>query len=141
MGGRLLNMEIPEQIYKLSASADYQALVRRRRWVTLLLTLVGVLQFIVYFGAIAWLPALSGVFWPQGSAVSVIIWLTVLVIVLSVLMSAFYVWWTGRYFDPERERILNLLDAHCQRQPDSGAAKGRAEGTSAATGSGPRDGE
>ncbi|MCY4154931.1 MAG: DUF485 domain-containing protein [Gammaproteobacteria bacterium] len=135
-------METPEQIHKLSTSADYRALVRRRRGVTLLLTLVGILQFVVYFGAIAWLPAWSGGGWPQGSAVSVIIWLTVLVIVLSVLMSAFYIWWTGRYFDPERERIVSLLDAQFEGKPEVSAAKERPEDSAAAAGSQDRrDGE
>ena len=98
--------EIQEQIRKLSASPAYRALVRRRRRVTYLLTAVGILQFVVYFGAIAWLPELAAMRWPEGSAVSVIVWLTVLVIVMSVLISAFYVWWTGRFYDPERDRIL-----------------------------------
>ena len=102
-------IEMQEKIRKLSASSAYRTLVRRRRRVTFLLTVIGILQFVVYFGAIAWLPGLSGLIWPAGSAVSVIIWLTVLVIVMSVLISAFYIWWTGRYFDPERDRILNLL--------------------------------
>lgn len=102
-------MEMQEQVRKLSGSAAYRALVRRRRRVTYLLTVIGILQFGVYFGAIAWLPGLSGLIWPAGSAVSVIIWLTVLVIVMSVLISAFYIWWTGRFYDPERDRILKEL--------------------------------
>ena len=130
-------MEMQEQIRKLSDSAAYRALVRRRRRVTFLLTVIGILQFAVYFGAIAWLPGLSGFIWPSGSAVSVIIWLTVLVIVMSVLISAFYIWWTGRYFDPERDRILNLLHSSFRRStplhavgrgPESSRAKGRPEG-------------
>ena len=104
-----MTTEIQTQLHKLSASAAYQALARRRKRVTFLLTLIGILQFVVYFGAIAWLPRLSGTLWPQGSAVSVIIWLTVLVILLSMGMSALYIWWTSRYFDPERERIVREL--------------------------------
>ena len=87
----------------------YRSLVRRRRRITYLLTALGILQFAIYFGAIAWLPGLSGLIWPAGSAVSVIIWLTVLVIVMSVLISALYIWWTGRFYDPERDRILEEL--------------------------------
>ena len=107
----ILNMiiEMQEKIRKLSASPAYRTLVRRRQRVTFLLTVIGILQFVVYFGAIAWLPGLSGFLWPTGSAVSVIIWLTVLVIVMSVLISAFYIWWTGRFYDPERDRILKEL--------------------------------
>ncbi len=102
-------MELQEQIRILSDSARYHSLVRRRRRVTWLLTAIGILQFGVYFGAIAWLPELSGMAWPEGSAVSIIIWLTVLVILLSIIVSGFYTWWTGRYFDPERDRLLQEL--------------------------------
>ncbi|MYH69942.1 MAG: DUF485 domain-containing protein [Gammaproteobacteria bacterium] len=102
-------IEMHEKIRKLPASPAYRTLVRRRKRVTYLLTAIGILQFGVYFGAIAWLPGLSGFIWPTGSAVSVIIWLTVLVIVMSVLISAFYIWWTGRFYDPERERVLKEL--------------------------------
>lgn len=102
-------MEIREQVRKLSGSTEYQALVRRRRRVTCLLTAIGILQFGVYFGAIAWLPGLSGMRWPEGGAVSIIVWLTVLVILVSIVISAVYVWWTGRFFDPERDRILKEL--------------------------------
>ena len=104
-----MTMEIHEQVRKLSASAAYRGLVRRRRRVTFLLTLIGILQFVVYFGAIAWLPGLSGTFWPPGSAVSLIIWLTVLVILGSIGISALYIWWTSRYYDPERDRLLRAL--------------------------------
>ena len=102
--------EVQEQVRKLSGSAAYQALVRRRRQVTFVLTVVGIFQFGVYFGAIAWFPGLSGMRWPEGSAVSLIVWLTVLVILASIVISALYTWWTGRFFDPERERILKEME-------------------------------
>ena len=101
--------EMEQQLRKLPDSPRYQSLVRRRRRVTWLLTSWGVLQFGVYFGAIAWLPAWSGTIWPAGSATSLILWLTALVIVLSVVISAVYIWWTGRFFDPERAAILKAL--------------------------------
>ena len=102
-------MEMEQQLRKLSDLPRYQSLVRRRQRVVWLLTTLGVLQFGVYFGAIAWLPALSGTMWPTGGAISLIIWLTVLVIVMSVVISAAYIWWTGRFFDPERDSILREL--------------------------------
>ena len=123
-----MTIEMHEKIRKLSASPAYRTLVRRRKRVTYLLTAIGILQFGVYFGAIAWLPGLSGFIWPTGSAVSVIIWLTVLVILMSVLISAFYIWWTARFYDPERDRILNLLHSSFQREPEASGAKGRPEG-------------
>lgn len=99
-------MELQEQIRKLSGSARYRALALRRRRVACLFAGISVFQYALYFIVIAWAAELGGTLWPAGSAVSVIIWLTVLVHLLSVAISAGYVWWTGRYHDPEREALL-----------------------------------
>lgn len=99
-------MELQEQIRELSGSARYRSLVLRRRRVTYLLMCIAIFQYAIYFMAIAWAAELSGTVWPAGSAVSVIIWLTVLIILLSMAISAGYVWWAGRYYDPERKAIL-----------------------------------
>ena len=102
-------MEIHEQIRKLSGSDRYRSLVLRRRRVTYLLTGIAVFQYALYFMVIAWAAGLAGTIWPAGSAVSVLIWLTVLVHLLSIAISAGYVWWTGRYYDPERKAIMKEL--------------------------------
>ena len=102
-------MEQREQINKLSGSRRYRSLARRHRRLVYLLTGIAVFQYSLYFLVIAWAAGLAGTVWPAGSAVSVIIWLTVLVILLSMAISAGYVWWSGRYHDPEREAILREL--------------------------------
>ena len=102
-------MELQEHIRKLSGSARYSSLMLRRRRVAYLFTGIGVFQYALYFMVIAWAAELAGTIWPAGSAVSVIIWLTVLINLLSIAISAGYVWWTGRYHDPEREAILRDL--------------------------------
>ena len=102
-------MEHREQINKLSGSRRYRSLVRRHRRLVSLLTGVAVFQYSLYFLVIAWAAGLAGTIWPAGSAVSVIIWFTVLITLLSIAISAGYVWWTGRYHDPEREAILREL--------------------------------
>lgn len=102
-------MELQEQIRKLSGSARYRSLVLRRRRVTYFFTGIAVFQYALYFMLIAWAAGLAGTLWPAGGAVSVIIWFTVLVNLLSIAISAGYVWWTGRYHDPEREAILREL--------------------------------
>lgn len=102
-------MEIREQIRKLSISPRYRSLMLRRRRVTCLLTGIAVFQYALYFMVIAWAAGLAGTVWPAGSAVSVLIWLTVLVHLVSIAISAGYVWWTGRYYDPERKAIMREL--------------------------------
>ena len=101
--------EFQEQISKLSGSARYRSLMLRHRRVTYLLTGIAIFQYGFYFLVIAWARGLAGMACPAGSAVSVIIWLTVLIIILSVVISAGYIWWTWRYHDPDREEIMKDL--------------------------------
>ena len=102
-------MKLKEQLRRLSASEKYRAHANKHRRVIYLLTGVAVFQYSLYFLVIAWATGLAGTLWPTGSAVSVIIWLTVLIILLSVVISWGYIWWTGRYHDPEREAIMREL--------------------------------
>ena len=102
-------MELQEQIRRLSNSTRYRSLVLKRRRVTYLLTGIAVFQYSLYFFVIAWATGLAGTAWPAGSAISVIIWFTVLVILLSIVISAGYIWWTGRFYDPERAAIMREL--------------------------------
>ena len=102
-------MELKDQLRQLSASEKYRAHANKHRRVICLLTGFAIFQYSLYFLVIAWAEGLAGTVWPAGSAVSVVIWLTVLVILLSIAVSAGYVWWSGRYHDPEREAILKEL--------------------------------
>ena len=102
-------MEPQEQIRRLSNSARYRSLVLKRRRVTYLLTCISILQYSLYFFVVAWAEELAGMVWPASGAISVIIWLTVLVILLSVIISAGYIWWAGHYHDPEREALMKEL--------------------------------
>ena len=102
-------MELKEQLRRLSASEKYRAHVDKRRRVTYLLTAIAVFQYSLYFFAVAWATGPAGTAWPAGSAVSVIIWLTVLVILLSIVISAGYIWWASRFHDPEREAVMREL--------------------------------
>lgn len=102
-------MELKEQAERLSASKKFRSHANRHRRVIYLLTGIAVFQYGLYFLAIAWAKELVGAIWPEGSAVSVVIWLTVLVILLSIIISGWYIWWAGRYHDPEREAIMREL--------------------------------
>ncbi len=102
-------MELQDQLGRLSASEKYRVHANKHRRVIYLLTGIAVFQYSLYFLVIAWAAGLAGTPWPAGSALSVIIWLTVLIILLSVVISAGYIWWTSRYHDPEREAIMREL--------------------------------
>ena len=102
-------MELQEQIRRLSASEKYQSLVNKHRRVIYLLTGIAVFQFSLYFLVIAWAPALAGTVWPAGGAVSIIIWLSVLIILLSIVISGAYLWWTAKYHDPQKEALMREL--------------------------------
>ena len=102
-------MELKDQLRQISASEKYRAHAGKHRRGIYLLTGIALFQYSLYFLVIAWAAGLAGTVWPAGSAVSVIIWLTVLTILLSMAISAGYVWWAGRYHDPEREAIMREL--------------------------------
>ena len=102
-------MELKDQLRRLSASEKYRAHADKHRRVIYLLTGIAVSQYSLYFLVIAWATGLAGTAWPAGSAISVIIWLSVLIILLSVIISGGYIWWTSRYHDPEREAIMREL--------------------------------
>lgn len=102
-------MEAQEQIRRLASSARYRALAARRKRVVGWLTGLTLFQLAFYFLAIAYAPELLGRLWPAGGAVSIIIWLTVLEIVVSVSLAGVYVWWAGRFYDPEKAALLKEL--------------------------------
>ena len=102
-------LQLKDQLRRLSASEKYRAHVNKHRRVIYLLTGIAVFQYSLYFLVIAWATGLGGTRWPAGSAVSVIIWLTALVILLSIVISAGYIWWAGCYHDPEKESIMKEL--------------------------------
>ena len=102
-------MKLQEQFRRLSASEKYRSLANKHRRVIYLLTGIAIFQYSVYFLVIAWATGLAGTAWPTGSAISVIIWLTVLVILLSVIISWGYIWWASHYHDPEKEAIMREL--------------------------------
>ena len=102
-------MEQQEQIRKLSASAKYRALIDKHRRVIYLLTGIAVFQFGFYFLAIAYAPGLLGTTWPAGSAISIVIWLTALIILMSIVISGIYIWWADKFYDPEKAAIMKEL--------------------------------
>lgn len=102
-------MEAQEQIRRLAGSAKYRALAARRKRVVGWLTGLTLFQLAFYFLAIAYAPERLGQLWPAGGAVSILIWLTVLEIVTSVALAGVYVWWAGRFYDPEKAALLKEL--------------------------------
>jgi uncharacterized membrane protein (DUF485 family) len=89
------------------ASADFKALVKRRWSVSLVLL---VMLFICYYGFIL-LIAANKPFVSQkiGESTTLAIPLGVGVIVFAWLLTAFYVAWANKSYDPEVERLKNEL--------------------------------
>lgn len=96
----------PSKTDTVLASADFQHLVVRRWRVSLILT---ALLFIVYYGFILLVatnkPLLGR---PLGSATLGIV-LGVAVILLSWAITAIYVVWANRHYDPDVERLRQRL--------------------------------
>jgi uncharacterized membrane protein (DUF485 family) len=95
--------------HEILASAEFRHLVTRRWRISLILT---ALLFIIYYGYIlliaadrAWLSTRIGTSTTMG------IPLGVGVIVAAWLLTAAYVAWANRYYDPEVERLRDQLKA------------------------------
>ena len=102
-------MEQQEQIRKLSASAKYRALIDKHRRVIYLLTGIAVFSIRLLFSRHCLCARLLGTTWPAGSAISIVIWLTVLIILMSIVISGIYIWWADRFYDPEKAAIMKEL--------------------------------
>jgi uncharacterized membrane protein (DUF485 family) len=92
---------------ELLESNDFRHLVTRRWRVALLLTLV---LFIVYYGFILLVATQRGLLATRvGEVTTLGIVLGVSVLVLAWVLTAAYVVWANRYYDPEVQRLRNRL--------------------------------
>ena len=90
------------------ASPDFKRLVVRRWWVSLALTLC---LFVIYYGYIV-LIATNRAFLSRriGEATTVGIPIGALVIVAAWALTAIYVVWANRFYDPEVARLRRSVD-------------------------------
>jgi len=98
-----------EKINKLMGSEKLRSLLKKRMRVIYLLTGAAVVQYCSYFLAIAYAPTFMGTTWPQGSSISIVIWLTVVIVLMSILLSGVYIWWANKYYDPEKEALIKEM--------------------------------
>ena len=92
---------------ELLESKDFRHLVTRRWRVALLLTLV---LFIVYYGFILLVATQRGLLATRvGEVTTLGIVLGVAVLVLAWVLTASYVVWANRNYDPEVQRLRNRL--------------------------------
>ena len=92
---------------ELLESNDFRHLVTRRWRVALLLTLV---LFIVYYGFILLVATQRGLLATRvGEVTTLGIVLGVSVLVLAWVLTATYVVWANRHYDPEVQRLRNRL--------------------------------
>jgi uncharacterized membrane protein (DUF485 family) len=88
-------------------SDDFRRLVRRRWRLSLLLTLA---LFVLYYGYILLVALDRGRLSTRiGEATTLGIFLGAAVIVLSWLLTAAYVVWANRHYDPEVRRLRGLI--------------------------------
>ncbi len=88
-------------------SSDFRHLVVRRWRVSLLLTLA---LFVVYYGFILLVATNRGLLSTRiGEATTLGILLGVAVLVLAWVLTAAYVVWANRHYDPEVERLRERL--------------------------------
>lgn len=94
-----MNVKSSESVHKLLADPEFQALIRQKRTVSVVLTMI---QLLLYFGFIA-LIAYDKPFLAQtiadGSAITIGIPIAVGVIVLSWVLTGIYILWANTRYD------------------------------------------
>jgi uncharacterized membrane protein (DUF485 family) len=103
-------MSRPERTQQVTESLTFRSLVARR-W-AVIAVLLGLL-FAAYYGFIllvAWDRALMAT--RIGAVTTLAIPIGVGVIVVAWVLTAAYVIWANRYYDPEVDRLKKQLDSH-----------------------------
>jgi len=85
-------------------------LVRKRRRLRLVITGLMLLVFLGYLISWAYFPQLVNLRYPTGSAVSLGIWFTVIVVLAAIILSAYYSIIAGRKFDELNDQLIS--DVH-----------------------------
>jgi uncharacterized membrane protein (DUF485 family) len=95
-----------EAIYR---NPGFTEMVRRKRKVSYILSLIMSLIFLLYMGAMAYARDFLSAGWVPGSPITNGIVLTLAVICASILLSGYYIWWANRHFDVLQKALLEEL--------------------------------
>ncbi len=98
------------ELEQILAHPDYQALQRLRRRMSFWLTFINVAVYSLYVLAIAYGHDLMVKTWGD-SAINLGLWFTGAVILFSVALSGFYIWWMNKKYDPLHDSFLHRFNA------------------------------
>lgn len=99
-------MQSDDLIQRLKQSEAFNALLRRKMRMCFMLSGIMTLVFFSYYIAIAWFPGWMGSPPFSGSSVSIGICFTVLAVLFSMGISAFYIWWAHNRYDTALQKLL-----------------------------------
>ena len=99
-------MQPDVEIQRLAGSEALRSLLKRKVRMCFTLSTIMTLVFFSYFFALAWLPDWMGSQAFEGSSVSNGVYFTVVAVLFGVAISAYYIWWAHRYYDPQLQDIL-----------------------------------
>ena len=99
-------MQDQEDIQKLAASPAFRHILARKNRVIFILSALMMLLYSLFFIAIAWFPEWMGSTPLKSSTVSMGIWLTMISVIISVILSGLYPWWANKYFDQALQDVL-----------------------------------
>ncbi|MBT8446921.1 MAG: DUF485 domain-containing protein [Gammaproteobacteria bacterium] len=97
-----------EQLDELRLSPAYIALIRQRDAFARRMTWLVMATFMIYFGALAWLPDSMAAVTPEGGSVG--LWLSVIGIAMGIAFAVLYTWRMNTCYDPALRRLLASLD-------------------------------
>lgn len=104
-------MDTDRQLEHLLNSTAFAELVRWRMRMILTLTSLMVVVYSVFFLCLAFAPQWMAQPLPAQGAISITIWFCVVIILFSVLLSGFYMYWAN-HFDAKKDLLLDKLAHH-----------------------------
>lgn len=103
-------------ITRLQESTEFKRLVRRRLRVCFILSLLMVVFYSCFYFCMAFLPEFMGSRLFDSSVISIGVYFGITSMLLAVVLSGIYFWWSSNRFEPLKEKILKTLQDENQQQ-------------------------
>lgn len=99
-------MSTDNLIAKLQNSPEFKQLIRKRLRVCVILSVIMIAFFSCYFLCMAYLPEFMGRSLFDSSVISIGVYFSIALMLLGVLLSGFYSWWSSNKIDPMKDKLI-----------------------------------
>lgn len=96
-------------IKKLLDSQEFRQLIRKRLRVCLVLSAIMIIYYTAFYLCMAFLPGFMAATFSDSSVISIGIYFGISSMLLAVILSGYYTWWSSNKFDPVKKEIMKKL--------------------------------